>query len=163
MRQTATQPTAQRAINVWTVLGLPLLAVALVIGGTVLYQAFQRPAAPSDPQGGAPINSAIEAKWGVRFKMVAITADGGLIDMRYLVIDPEKAQAMMNSLDTLPAIVKSDGSVDFRLQRPMNHKNELQAGQSSYILYVNKANGLKRGDSVAIVVGDMRVEPVVVK
>src|SRR6185295_6887419 len=61
-----------------------------------------RPAAVS--ASGVPVSAAIEAKYGIRFLGVDITSSGGMIQLRYQVLDGDKTEAI-HSPDAAPFVV----------------------------------------------------------
>jgi protocatechuate 3,4-dioxygenase beta subunit len=67
---------------------LPLILVAIVVAGVLIWRAAPAPA-PATPAapGAVPASPAIEQRYGVRINMVGVTADGGLLDLRFTVLD----------------------------------------------------------------------------
>jgi hypothetical protein len=139
-------------------LGLLLIAAALA---AVMALGARPPAPPAPPD--PPLSAAIEETWGIRIKQVALTADGGLIDLRYTVLDPQKALPLLERLETTPAIEALHGGARVALSRPMAHKHDYSAGRTYYILYRNRDKAIEAGSAVAIVVGDLRLAPVIVR
>src|SRR5262245_464958 len=88
------QPWWVRAVGV-------LLGVLLVVAGLVVYAALHdgdASSAPTTPKPdwARPSISASELpdRLGVRLTRVAVTGGGGLLDLRFQVLDPEKAAAI---------------------------------------------------------------------
>ena len=75
-----------------------------------------------------PVNPAIEAKWGVRVSRVAVTADGGIVDMRFVVLDPDKALAMMQDLKNLPILHPAGSGVVIGSVAQMSARHDLDPG-----------------------------------
>lgn len=150
-------PAVRRA---WSV---PL--TGLLLGALILAAAIVHRGGPGGPGAapGAPVppHPAIEAAYGVRIDRLVVTADGGMVDLRYTVVDPDRAQAMMNRLETLPVIV-GRGGVELRLGEAMHHKGELIAGRSAFILYANAGSAVRSGDRVWVRIGAQRLGPIVV-
>lgn len=118
--------------------------------------------APQPISHAIPTDQQFEAKWGVRFTRMAVTADGGLVDVRYTVLNPGRAQAMMNSLDTTPKIQLTNGTT-LELKRQMNHKGDLEAGRSYYILYVNTRGAAASGSIATLSVGGDTLGPMMLR
>ena len=148
-----------RRLQALFALALPTLALLAVAAGVLAWTIFSQP----NPGLAMPVNSAIETAYGVRVTQLAVTADGGLVDMRYTVLDADKAQTMMGDLATLPAIEDRASGTTLRLKRPMTHKSDLVPGRSYYILYVNAGGKLKAGGVASILMGDLRLEPIRVR
>lgn len=112
---------------------------------------------------GAPVSaSIIEATWGVQIKQIGVTADGGLIDLRLTIIDPDKAGPLF-SLDNRPRLYAEESGklVDSLMHPP--HAQEFAPGQVHYLLYNNTGGAIQRGMLVSIVLGDLRLEHIVAK
>ena len=118
-------------------------------------KAYQPQAMPASPE--------IEAAWGIRLDHVALIGGGGIIDVRYTVIDPDRAAALLVSLDALPVIHNERNGGDLRLNEALHHRVNLDTGRSYYMLYANAGNLLRRGDVVSLTVGDFTLAPVVVQ
>jgi hypothetical protein len=100
---------------------------------------------------------------GVRLVRVAVTGGGGLLDLRYQVVDPNKAVAIHES-QTPPAIIdERTGLVLDRLLMGHAHQGELKPAVSYYLVFENTGNWVRRGSKVTVLLGDAQVEHVVVK
>ena len=107
--------------------------------------------------------AAFEEKTGVRVVRVAVTAGGGMIDLRYQVIDPDKA-LIVHDKENPPAIV--DEATGQAINRPwMDHSRvrELHAAVTYPLLLMNAGGVIKRGSTVTVVMGEARLENVVVQ
>jgi hypothetical protein len=146
-------------------IALPLLA-ATALAGWLLAGRASSPnrAAHGAPAAQAmPTNPAIEARWGVRISQIAVTAAGGLVDLRYTVLDPDKAHAMLETLDTTPKIEVPGKAVTLALESPVHHQNGIDAGRTYFMLMVNKKGALNPGDTATVAIGDMRLENIPVR
>jgi hypothetical protein len=160
MNNVLKNPLRRFPVLSWQVL-TPLALV--VIAAITALGLWMRPApAPVTPIGGMPVSSAIETKWGIRITQLGLTGGGGLVDMRYVVLDPDKAQTMMSSLETLPLIVAADGTKT-GLQKPMSHRGELEIGRTYYILFVNRKGAFTYNANATIKVGDLALENVPIR
>jgi hypothetical protein len=127
------------------------------VGGSVW--AANRPA----PLPGQPATeAAIEDKWGIRITHIAVLADGGLIDFRFQVLDPDKASPLFDLATRPIMIVETTGKKVDSLYHPP-HGHNIVAGQSQYFIYNNNGNAIQSGSSVSVVLGDMRLEHVIAK
>ncbi|MBX0329233.1 hypothetical protein K2Z83_16285 [Oscillochloris sp. ZM17-4] len=149
-------------------LSMPVVAVilgALLIAGSLLWQQqrSQSPVSLSDRMAPMPVSAEIEAKYGVRISMVALIADNGLLDLRYTVIDPDKASLMTDSIESLPTIIAGNGLVLDQRGAAHRHGQRLEAGTTYYLLYTNIRNSLRSGDRVVVRVGDLTLNDVPVR
>jgi hypothetical protein len=136
-----------------------LLAVGLL--GVVLVRftgiAGARPG-PDVPQDGR-----MEGALGVRFTRAAVVADGGIVELRYIVLDTQKGSAFQNDVKHPPVLKnEKNGKVAWRTAL-MKQGHELRPGQTYYILYLNNQNAIRRGDRIRIEAGPHRLAHVPVR
>lgn len=161
MSQIASAPPVRRPNAVFSV-AVPALVLAL-LGGVLVWRFMFGTSQILPLDTPAPISSQIEDRYGVRITQIGLTADGGLLDMRFIVIDPDKAEAMMADLATLPVIVDPATGTESRLQRAVHHTGKMEAGRGGFILYTNPKGTFTSGHAARITIGSLRLEPIVVK
>lgn len=146
---------------------LALLAVVVVLLGLALWQfVFNQPrdAALSD---GMPTSPAIEEKYGVRFTQIGVTADGGMVDVRYKILDPDKAMALMGGMSGMgdesatPELLVEGANVAIENSEVMSMKQLPEPGSVQFILYANPKGIVVPGTRLTIIVGNLRLEHVV--
>ncbi|MCA9873223.1 MAG: hypothetical protein KC441_06200 [Anaerolineales bacterium] len=147
-----------------SILLLVLLAGLLVAAGGVLYRQGWRP-------GGGPFSrQAISAQtlsdeYGLRVNLVAVTAVGGLVDLRLKVLDAEKAKRLLQDTGDAPILyVGEKGTV---LTAPQDNifdlLNGLEDGGNIFLVYPNTGNAARAGMPVTVQFGDIRLEPSTLK
>jgi hypothetical protein len=100
---------------------------------------------------------------GVRLVRVAVTGGGGLLDVRYQVVDPNKA-VTVHEAATPPALIdQRSGLVLNRLLMGHAHEGALKPAVTYYLVFENTANWVHRGSKVTVLLGGAQVENVVVK
>lgn len=136
-----------------------LLAIVVLIGAAGWRLLASAPAAlPGQPVSEA----AIADKYGIRMTHIAVLADGGLIDFRFQILDPDKASPLFD-LATRPVMyVEATGQKVDSLYHPP-HGHDLAAGQSQYFIYNNQNGAIKSGQAVSVVLGDLRLEHIIAK
>ena len=155
-----TQPISAGWTARWILAALGLiLALAAILWGWNSLRMLSE-----ERQEQARISQAIfEDKTGVRITHVALTAGGGMIDLRYLVIDPEKALIIHDSENPPTIIDEASGKI---LDTPwMNHSHggEYRAGATYYTLLMNSGGVLSPGSKVTVILGGVRLEHIVVQ
>ena len=147
------------------VLTFSLLPVALIIVGVAAFLLARGwPAAHPSPIGNAmPINPQIEAQWGIRVTQIGVTADGGMVDFRYIVLDPDKALAMQQDVNKLPVMIAEDSGTLVNSTALMTAKHTLSPGGTYFLLYRNTKGAIKPGTPVTVKFGDLTLEHVVAK
>jgi hypothetical protein len=136
------------------------LGVVLLLGGALAGWSILRPE-PEWVPGTMPVNTEIEEKFGVRFAFLAVTADGGMVELRYRVVDEGKAANFGHYTETAPMIVSEDTGqiVDVTIMGLHNHR--VEPGRQYYVLYRNTGGAIKSGRPVTIAVGDLELKHVV--
>lgn len=144
------------------------LALAVAVPAYLLTrqssQAESTPAVAAE-QTARPIldESAFGAATGVRVTQVAITGDGGIVDLRYQVLDPDRAGAV-HSPETPPSLVDERTGLEVnQLVMGHSHKGNLNAGVSYYLLFFNPGNLVQPGDTVTVQLGEARLAHVRVR
>jgi hypothetical protein len=132
------------------------LAAAVVFAGLAAWILVARPSGPTPAQLAAERARFVE-KTGVRPVHVALTGGGGLIDLRYQVVDVDKALTAHDPARP-PSLV--DEASDSRIDQPWMghaHARGFHAGTSYFELLINAGGRLERGDRVTLVMGDARL------
>lgn len=114
----------------------------------------------------------LEDEYGIRLTLVAVTAAGGMVDVRYRIIDPEKAVKLVDPDDggIMPMLhVQDELCTDTGpyaqyaeiLLMPDSHMRmqQLVADQMYFTLIPNTRGVVQRGTSVIVVFGDVAIEP----
>ena len=92
---------------------------------------------------------------GIRIRQLSVTGAGGLIDLRYQVLDPDKADSVHTALPEL--VDERSGVVVDQLLMGHSHKGVLHAGQTYYLLFENPGDLVRRGSEVTVALGGLRV------
>jgi hypothetical protein len=115
-------------------------------------------------QGQAVIvsQSEFESQYGMQVKLVALTAAGGMVDVRIKVVDPEKAKTLLN--DPQHAPVLNLGNYKVTIQAPEDQRNQvttINGPGTLYFLYPNSGNAVKTGMPVTLAFGDIHLKPII--
>ncbi len=149
-------PKAPALARRWLVVAIAVIATTAASLFTVRWLA-SAPAA----DGAVPTSPAIEAAWGIRVTHVAVTADGGLVEMRFLVLDSDRALAMMQDVANVPVLRVESTGVTVRSAALMTAKHAVAAGRTGFMLYRNTQGAIKPGLSVTVVFGKLELAHVV--
>ena len=136
-----------------------LIAIILVL---LLSSSLSACSVGKASQEAAPLSlSALEAQYGLRVNLVAVTAAGGLVDVRLKVVDAEKAKQLLKDAASYPVLTVA-GS-DIILTAPEESRAQglkPASGELIMLLFPNARNAVKPGTKVAITFGDIQLEPV---
>ena len=146
--------------------GALALSIAAVLAGPSPRQAWaaERAQATAPAHARAISATALERDHGIRITQVAVTGGGGLVDLRFTVLDPTKARPLLQDHARPPRLM-AEGS-DAELQPPTHgamRNVRLQKDAACFLLYPNARSAIHAGTRVAVAFGDVRVEPVVAK
>jgi hypothetical protein len=147
---------------------LPYLAAAAVLAGLSLLTYYLTSApAPAPATSLSKVDpaqiAALQNTWGIDVTNVGMTANGGLVDMRIQVIDPDKALGILND-DNYPVLIDEASGVPlFRPTGHGGHTGNFNAGRTYYFLYQNVNGLVKSGSRITIHVGEVTLEHVLVR
>ncbi len=137
------------------------LVVISVVGGIFAFlNLTSTPAAPKLIP--VPTNPAIEDKWGIRVSQIGVTADGGMVDFRFVVIDPDKALELMSKVNNLPILAAEDSGIYVNSAALMSPRHALNPGTTYFMLFRNTKSAVKPGTKVSVLFPDeLKLEHVV--
>jgi hypothetical protein len=105
-------------------------------------------------------------EFGIQARSLRLSAEGRMLDFRYKVLDPDKASKVITR-NIHPYIVgeKQDTKIGVQTAKTgeMRHTgNNLKVGKQYFVLFGNPKQQIKKGDQVTVVIGDYRMEHVMV-
>jgi hypothetical protein len=145
---------------------LPVLAAAATLAAAAaaaafgIYELVHR----SGTVGSVPpvvSASGLVERSGVRVTRVAVTGDGGLVDLRWLVVDADKAAAV-NDRPPLLIDERTGGVVD-RPWMGHAHTHGLKLGVGYYVIFENSGMLIRPGARVTVQLGNARLAHVKVQ
>lgn len=103
--------------------------------------------------------SALEMQYGIQITQIGLTASGGLVDVRFKVLDAVKARALLGNSANAPMLIAGDKPP---LMAPHNALRGARFGQGQvfYILYPNLRSAIRPGVDVIVAMGEARLGPV---
>lgn len=139
-----------------------LIAIILMI---LLGSSLSACSASGSSQEAAPLSlSALEDQYGLRVNLVAVTAAGGLVDVRLKIIDGEKAKSLLQDSNNYPTLLIADGDVALAVPEE-DRAQEISFKNDGNLLfmYPNSGNAVKPGTPVTIVFGGLQLESILAK
>lgn len=141
-----------------------LAAMTLLSGlGWYLYGLQTASAPPTSAQtpAGYISNDQLEAQYGVRITLIAVTAAGGIVDFRYRVVDPAKASSLLHDPANSPILTVADNGLTLSPTHMGRHQNHMamKKGAVPFSFYPNVRGAVKPGTRVSAAFGNVRVEP----
>lgn len=142
------------------------LVAAIVVPAYVVLRSspasVDEAAAPTTPPVVLPA-PAFTARTGVEVVQVAVTGGGGLVDVRYRVVDPDKANAVHERQNPPGLIDEATGVPVWQLVMGHAHKGQVKPGVTYYLVFYNPSDVVRRGEKVTVQLGGARLEHVVVR
>lgn len=135
----------------------------VVVMATVLTAVLLLPARAKGQKPDAMAQHAFTEITGVRLVRVAISSGGGMLDLRYRVVDADKAVVVHDSENPPTIIDESSGVIidtpwmDHTSGRPMHN------GVTYYTLLMNREGKIQQGSLVTVILGNTRLEHVIVE
>jgi hypothetical protein len=128
-----------------------LIAVLVALCALAWTSALRPGSAQAGKRYDVPHSAAMEAKLGIRVVQASVVADGGLVELRYTVLDTGKATTFQNDVHHPPVLLgsKHKGTPLYRTAL-MKQGHDLRPGQTYYILYMNNRGAVHPGDTLEI-------------
>jgi hypothetical protein len=106
-----------------------------------------------------PPAPSLEDRWGIQVAAVRLSMANSTVDLRYKVIDPEKAARLADGKTQVYLVDQSTGK---KLTMPTSPKegtfpptaNKLSAGKTYFAVVANKGGILRSGSIVDVMIGD---------
>jgi len=101
----------------------------------------------------------LETQYGLRVRLIGVTAGGGMIDFRLKVMDAEKARQLLLDSERRPSLIAAKSGVV--LSNPTEEQDELTLVDDGilFALFPNSGGAIQPGDEVIVAFGDLQLEP----
>lgn len=145
--------------------GVLLLAVVPACSPRAVRVAEPAPPAAAPPAASESI--AMEERWGVQIIGMRMSGGGHMLDFRYRVIDPEKARPLFKR-QTKPQLIDQASGRSLSVPNmpkigPLRNSDIPRAGTNYWMFFGNTGNLVKAGSRVTVVIGEFRVQDLVVE
>lgn len=124
---------------------------------------------PESMTPAAELAQGAEVKLGIRMEGLRLSAAGYILDFRYRVVDPEKAALLLDRkirpylLDEVSGAQLGVPDTAKLGQLRTTGRNKVAAEQDYFILFANPGRFVQAGNKLTLVMGDMRIENLVVQ
>ena len=130
-------------------------------------QPVESTSTPEPETSSSNIKENIAEKWGIEIIGIRLTAGDQMFDFRYRVIDPEKASSLLQRQTKSYLIDQATGR---KLTVPKTKLGPLRQtsvkplpNRIYFILFANPNRSVKLGTKVTLVLGDLKIEDLVVE
>lgn len=148
-----------RSIAVPTIAILVAAAAAFAVTSGV-----RADSSPLPPSGATPVSPELEAGYGLRLQRATMAVQGGLVDVRFTILDTVRAEPVIGHLSRERVKLVDDATgrvLDTRTMTPGD--SNLKAGEGYYMLFRNSGGLLHRGSRISIAVGKLHLDGVTVR
>ncbi len=109
----------------------------------------------------------LSEKWGIELVAIRSTAEGHMVDFRYKVTDPEKAEPLFKR-QTKPYLLhqetgKALGVPNTAKVGALRNSNAPQVGRTYWMFFGNHNRIVKKGDLVTVAIGDFQIKDLMVQ
>jgi hypothetical protein len=144
--------------------GFFAIIIIIMLVGFLAYQGWSsRSSATSLTEVGYASASVLEERYGIRVTLIGVTAAGGMVDFRFLVLDPQKALQLYNDPVKMPKLIAVEKGIPITVPREDKQIDELVAGRVYFILFPNPGGVVKPGMPVSVVIDELHLEPILAK
>jgi hypothetical protein len=120
-----------------------------------------------EASGTESVPAQLAETWGVEVTSIRMTANDHMIDYRYRVLDADKAADLFKRQIKPFLIHEESGRVlavpETAKLGPLRNSNIPQEGKIYWMFFGNAGNLVKAGDKVTVVIGEFRVEDLIVE
>ena len=143
------------------IITIGLVFIVILIISILSINAYMASNTSALPKGTVIVSqSMLEEKYGLHINLVAVTGAGGFVDVRFKIVDGDKAKLLLADKNNFPSLFSKNG---VRLNAPEDTKSQVikfDDGGNIYIMYPNSGNAVTQGSPVTILFGDTALEPI---
>jgi hypothetical protein len=161
MEETTTAPSSLE--KGWTsrgkyiLLGMGILLV--ILAGFLAYGVWTNQG--SNPDGSDLVSaSELEEQYGLRVRLIGVTAGGGMIDFRLKILEPEKARQFLQNPANLPISMVTESGTKVLAADSMEDDIKWEEGGVLFIMLPNSGGAIEPGTPVSVEFGNVQLEPV---
>lgn len=139
----------------------PSPAAPAEVAAPVTVQATAVPAEIAAAGDTSVISAAsLEDEYGIHVNLLAVTAAGGMVDLRLKIVDAAKAEKLLGDLANFPALRVGDGAVTLEAPEDSHQAvQNLRDGSLVVLLFPNSQSAVSPGTAVSVMFGDLQLAP----
>jgi hypothetical protein len=138
-----------------------IIMILLCAVGLVVYFNFFVTAAGAASAATVITKNMLEEKYGLRVNLLAVTAAGGMVDLRLKVIDGEKARLLLQDKKNFPALLAGERKNLLNVDEDTKSQEiKFDPNNGIFLMFPNSGNIVRPGSPVVVVFGDIQLEAV---
>lgn len=164
MNQTTASPgLAQTRATRLIRYALPAALLLALVAVLFAYRAWNTRPPASTPAASQVISAAeLEERYGLRVRLIGVTAGGGMIDFRLKILDAEKARGFLQDPANLPRLIAAEkGTTLVAPAEGIDEDMPWEEGGILFFLVPNSGGAIQPGTPVSVVFGEVQLEPVI--
>lgn len=140
---------------------IAMILCVIIAGGLIYFYKFSGQAVVNRPVISQVV---LAEKYGLRVNLLAVTAAGGMVDLRLKILDGEKAKLLLQEKANFPQLLAGSPSVHLTSSSDFTSQ-DIQYEKDGVILliYPNSGNAVKSGSAVTVLFGGTALEPIQAK
>jgi len=152
------QPRATRLIRY----ALPVAILLALVAAFFAYRAWTARPLASTPAASQVVSAAeLEDRYGLRVRLIGVTAGGGMIDFRLKILDAEKARDFLGDPANLPRLIAVESGTTLVAPQGIDEDIPWEEGGILFFLVPNSGGAVQPGTPVSVVFGEVQLEPVI--
>lgn len=109
----------------------------------------------------------VKEQWGIEITSLRMSADGHMVDFRYRVLDAKKAETLF-ARENKPFLIDEASQNVLSVPNtakigPLRTSGDSKEGRIYWMFFANIPGLVKSGSKVTVVIGDFRVENLIVQ
>lgn len=147
--------------------GLVLMAATIPADDLVAREESEPAAAVTGTAQHPRQNTFMKRQWGVEILYVRNTAAGYMLELRYKVLDPDKARPLFDR-QAKPLLTHVESGATFVVPSPaktgaLRNSNAPLAGHTYWMFFANPGKRVQPGQHVNVAIGEFRADGLVVE
>jgi hypothetical protein len=140
-----------------------IIVLFVALASVFVYYLSTQNAAASRPET-LITQAALEKQYGLRVNLVAVTAAGGMVDLRLKLLDGDKARTLLQEKNNFPILHLDQGNITLNPSEDAKSRDiTFEDNGNLFLLYPNAGNAVKPGSSITVRFGDIALEPIEVQ
>ena len=162
MEETITNPVSPvRPARSLGGLGYLAMLLLLLVAALFAYRAWGTgQAVVTEPAAEYVSANELEERYGLRVRLIGVTAGGGMIDFRLKIIDVEKAREFLQDPANLPSLTVAESGEALMGTEGLEDDISWEEGGILFILFSNSGGLIQPGTPVIVEFGDVQLEPI---
>lgn len=137
------------------------IVLVLILAAVFVYQAWSARQMGAAPPGSKSLSVAeLEEQYGLRVRLIGVTAGGGMIDFRLKILDVGKARGFLQDPANLPRLVVAESGEALLGTEGLGDDISWEEGGILFILFSNTGGAIQPGTPVIVEFGSLQLEPI---